>query len=287
MEENHRTNIPLPLPDREPEATDNCENESTWTESVDSGITVGSSIDFASHNEDASVLTGWTDEKHGLYLNYLEASFVKQLHHSTGLRGWHSQTKTWGPFASYERPPKARNSADQYTVLQDGCWQKINFGKNGPLLGRRSDSYIGLDSQWIHHFTSSSKQHIGAPLSLHESVVAEEVYWRSGSSRNSQEPGYRQDHDVSVDSTAEVSDQNFGDDDQESLNRPSSERGLKRAAADASSSDQVVPNGKFQKIDASSVNHAFTEKDAQELLSDEPESSACQKADLHYFLRGS
>lgn len=121
---------------------------------------------------------------------------------------------------------------------------------------------------------------------------------------------------------AEVSDQNFVDNDGESSNRPSSEKRLKRATAGASSSDQVsfrisfttfpcfivlslrsnlwnnhlsycymllqvVPHRKFQKINASSVNHALTEKDAQELLSDEPESFACQKDDLHYYLRGS
>lgn len=57
MEENLRTNIPVPLPDREAEATDNCESESTRTESIDSGITVGSSGDFLSHNADASEVT--------------------------------------------------------------------------------------------------------------------------------------------------------------------------------------------------------------------------------------
>lgn len=287
MEENLRTNIPVPLPDREAEATDNCESESTRTESIDSGITVGSSGDFLSHNADASESTGWTDEKHSLYLNHLETSFVKQLHRSAGLCGWHSRTKIWGPFSSYGTRPRTHNSADQYTVLQDGCWQKVNFGENGPLLDQRSDSYTGLDNQWIHHFTSSSKQRIGAPPSLHESILARDAYWRSGSSRNSQEPGYDQYHDVSVDSTTEVSDQNFVDNDGESSNRPSSEKRLKRATAGASSSDQVVPHRKFQKINASSVNHALTEKDAQELLSDEPESFACQKDDLHYYLRGS
>lgn len=201
MEENLRTNIPVPLPDREAEATDNCESESTRTESIDSGITVGSSGDFLSHNADASESTGWTDEKHSLYLNHLETSFVKQLHRSAGLCGWHSRTKIWGPFSSYGTRPRTHNSADQYTVLQDGCWQKVNFGENGPLLDQRSDSYTGLDNQWIHHFTSSSKQRIGAPPSLHESILARDAYWRSGSSRNSQEPGYDQYHDVSVDST--------------------------------------------------------------------------------------
>ncbi|KAL1170466.1 hypothetical protein V6Z11_A05G215400 [Gossypium hirsutum] len=44
----------------------------------------------------------WTDEKHSLYLNSMEASFINQLYDSVNLVGWNSQKE------KLERPKSSR-----------------------------------------------------------------------------------------------------------------------------------------------------------------------------------
>jgi hypothetical protein len=58
-------------------------------------------------------LTEWTDEKHRLYLDSLEASFVTELHRSMRLRGLRSQDNTSRLYSSKEPQVKTQNSSDQ------------------------------------------------------------------------------------------------------------------------------------------------------------------------------
>lgn len=54
--------------------------------------------------------TEWTDEKHSLYLDSLEASFVNELYHSMHLGGSCNRKSFWGTYSSRELPDKTNNS---------------------------------------------------------------------------------------------------------------------------------------------------------------------------------
>ncbi|KAK9287310.1 hypothetical protein L1049_015723 [Liquidambar formosana] len=128
MGENLRQNIPSPSPDLE--SMEGCRSELTRANSEDSSASKDNSSKHFSHRNGIATSgqsTDWTDEKHSLYLDSLEASFVNQLHHSMGFLASHSQEKMWDPNSSRKQPAKTRNSSDEFTVLRGGCWQKLKF----------------------------------------------------------------------------------------------------------------------------------------------------------------
>ncbi|KFK30024.1 hypothetical protein AALP_AA7G208000 [Arabis alpina] len=94
--------------------------ESTLSNS--SGLTVHNSRGDAD-----SKLDVWTNEKHNSYLDYLENSFVTQLYSLLG-----------GDAQRLSRARDVHKSTDQFTVLQNGCWQKVNFGKKRARLEKDS-----------------------------------------------------------------------------------------------------------------------------------------------------
>ncbi|CAN8229523.1 unnamed protein product [Cochlearia groenlandica] len=65
---------------------------------------------------------GWTNERHNSYLEYLENSFVKQLY--TFLGGDTHRLSKARDFRS-----NSRKSNDQFKVLHNGYWEKVNVGK--------------------------------------------------------------------------------------------------------------------------------------------------------------
>ncbi|GAV77430.1 hypothetical protein CFOL_v3_20901, partial [Cephalotus follicularis] len=186
--------------------------------------------------------TEWTDEKHSLYLGFLEASFIKQLHRFKGLRSRHSQESVWGPFISGEWPAGTHNPSDEYMVQRGGCWQKINFERDEPLLVSTADSHVLLESPWIQHFRSGSKRCHKKSTDLQEiSALRSEGVHFGGNPTFSFESGRGSEQDLechlchqnSVGSSTEVSDQNFVDgcDDREKSSVEKSENncsGLKQ-----------------------------------------------------------
>jgi hypothetical protein len=58
-------------------------------------------------------LTEWTDQKHSLYLDSLEASFVTELQRSMRLRGLCSQDNVRGTYSPEEPRTKTRKSSDE------------------------------------------------------------------------------------------------------------------------------------------------------------------------------
>ncbi|GAA0160100.1 hypothetical protein LIER_16732 [Lithospermum erythrorhizon] len=64
------------------------------------------------------------DEMHDQYLNRLEASFITQLHQSTGwLARWPNRSVNRNLPANQQK----RKASEQFTVFRDGCWVMINF----------------------------------------------------------------------------------------------------------------------------------------------------------------
>ncbi|KAE8007980.1 hypothetical protein FH972_004533 [Carpinus fangiana] len=299
MRENLRKNIPSPSP--QPQAMAGCGSELTRTSSDSSAITADTCKEPSRHCGNARMgqLTEWTDQKHSLYLDSLEASFVTNLQRSMCLRGLCSQDNVRGTYSPEEPRIKTRNSSDEFMVLRDGRWQKINFERNDNLLDSTADSHVVLGSPWIRHFTSSGKRRTERSLYVQEHGVLHHegthlkgnLTFASGSSRGL-------DHQGSFGGTTEISDQNFVDEDQgEKSSCASMVKRLKTSAADASRSDQVltkrnfvVPLGKFHTTDVSTADNASSEREQEgryELLSENPESLVCPKSDLHYFLKGS
>ncbi|KAH7840807.1 hypothetical protein Vadar_021895 [Vaccinium darrowii] len=64
----------------------------------------------------SSQSTTWTDEKHNAYLASLEASFVKQLHHSLSLLPERSEQKSYDPSPSQQQPLTGSHSSDKCTA---------------------------------------------------------------------------------------------------------------------------------------------------------------------------
>ncbi|KAK6159337.1 hypothetical protein DH2020_006651 [Rehmannia glutinosa] len=103
--------------------------------------------------------TAWTDEKHNSYLHHLEASFVKQLHQSKCLLAQCSDQNQRDINIFQKRLSNVKNASEQFNVLRNGRWQKINCSRGEPLCGSTStDSCASLKSKWIYNFKRINKQ---------------------------------------------------------------------------------------------------------------------------------
>ncbi|KAJ4716312.1 Cold regulated protein [Melia azedarach] len=296
MRGNSLRNMPSP----DPEVMDGCRSELTLADSESSGITVESSH----HNGNATPPAEWTNEKHNAYLDFLEASFVHQLHQLHGsmdLGGWCSHEKIRGPYSLQPLSTNNYSSSGQLMVLRDGNWQKIKFEENQPPSDNAAANSHGmLENPWIHHFTSAGKHPSSTPLDpqKHSLLCDEGFYFKEDMTFSCESAGSSEQHldchlghqNSDGSSAEEVSDQNFVDEEQEdrSSSRPLAKR-LRTAAIDASTADQVVPFGKPHTANPT-VNQASSEREElahDELFSEQPGSFARPRSDMNYFLRGS
>ncbi|KAJ4836335.1 hypothetical protein Tsubulata_007296 [Turnera subulata] len=258
MEEDLGRNILSPSPDRQ--VMGGCASELARTNSDASGLTVDRSKDSSqAHNADArpGTSTAWTDEKHGLYLESLETSFVNQLQHFIGLRGCRQEIAP-GLHSYQELSANGCGNSDQFMVLQDGCWQKVKFSRKEPLLDSTADSYSIPSNPQICYFASSGRQHNSAShylqnqnSSCSKRVRNSTVFYELASS-SEHRPECRPLHESFADNNREASDQNFVDEDKGERSRclPGPKR-LKMIGADATDNDQVVPFGKSNTRDVS------------------------------------
>ncbi|CAN6482905.1 unnamed protein product [Victoria cruziana] len=122
----------------------------------------------ASMTKDSSG-TEWTDEKHRSYLNSMEASFVRQLYDqdcfSEQLLNWlPKKTKVLNQRTTHLTTGSL--SFSQFKVLQEGCWQKLNFNDATARSDAAKDKWLLLANPWIQRFAmaSSSKMHTRTPL---------------------------------------------------------------------------------------------------------------------------
>ncbi|KAI9199927.1 hypothetical protein LWI28_000435 [Acer negundo] len=163
-----------------------------------------------------SVSTEWTDDKHSMYLKYMEASFVDRLYNSLDSLGW--------------RSPKKKSSD---ITSSSGCWQKINFERPDSQLKKTHDPSGFLSSPWIRHYKSSCKPQTLASPSLPGTAGLKNRAVNSsgknavscGSASSSEHFAACQSHSCNqdlVDSNTEVSDQNFTDEEikSEKLSNP-------------------------------------------------------------------
>ncbi|KAK6253538.1 hypothetical protein QUC31_015258 [Theobroma cacao] len=295
MGDNLRCNFPFPAPFSDSQA---CVSELTRTNSDSSGcaVTIENFRDPTANARPGQSMV-WTNEKHNLYLDFLEASFVKQLHCSISLHGCHSKEEIWGSYPTQKLPAKGHNSSDQISILQDGCCQKIDYESNDPLLDSTADSNQILGSPWIEHFRSAGKSSSSTfPVPTETAVLNDGIYLKSNSNVSYKSARSSQHHLIfhscnqSLDCcTSEVSDQNFADEDQgKKISCVSGAKRLKMTAMlGASSNSQVVPLGRLHSVDDSVISDTSTKRGKKKLLSEHPESFPCPKSDMCYFLRES
>ncbi|CAL9118566.1 unnamed protein product [Musa textilis] len=129
------------------------ESRSNWLSTVEEMSTIeGPSTDSRLVD---SLLNGWTDEKHALFLNSIEASFVNDLYngeyHSKAFLGQLSRIKTHkGSFGPYENDLKS----GQFKVLQTGCRASLRFDGDNNHAGMENGSLSLSANPWIEHFRS-------------------------------------------------------------------------------------------------------------------------------------
>ncbi|XP_031497705.1 cold-regulated protein 27-like isoform X1 [Nymphaea colorata] len=204
--------------------------------------------------------TEWTDEKHKSYLNSMEASFVRQLYDQECFSGhplnWLSKKRK----LLNQRPTQSTIGSSpfsQFKVLQEGCWQKINFDDTSARSDAAKDKWQLFANPWIQHFAtaSSSKMHTITPSKFlgKASWEAEKrtcYEWNEGVSSSSQinvgqiPADCSRKHVLEIyGNTTEVSDQNFSDEEDTSLVKGSQMKKLRKWNPQASGVDKVVPLG--------------------------------------------
>ncbi|XP_047328749.1 cold-regulated protein 27-like isoform X2 [Impatiens glandulifera] len=155
---------------------------------------------ISGESKSMSLSTEWTDEKHSLYLDSMEASFVQQLYTNNfiGLSTLEKKEQSKASSSSSSYKPFGR----QFKVLRDGQWGRIDFERNNN--GKRQTEVeedgaaLLLMNPWIRHFRSGRSQ-TAADNSRKEGILAE------GSSSSSS--------CIAAESRTEMTDQNFGDED--------------------------------------------------------------------------
>ncbi|CAD5333791.1 unnamed protein product [Arabidopsis thaliana] len=194
--------------------------------------------------------TEWTNEKHSLYLKSMEASFVDQLYNSLGALGKNENVSESTRFGSGRKP-----SQEQFKVLHDGFWQKINVKQPEHRINGRhgGNSHEFLRSPWIKHYKPLVKTQIPVTDEPENQVVSssngKKGICSSGSASSlKQLSSHSRDHDQISVGEAEVSDQNFVNEGIKGENG-SSKKMKTVMMSESSSTDQVVPLNKLLQHD--------------------------------------
>ncbi|XP_062216614.1 cold-regulated protein 27-like [Phragmites australis] len=166
-------------------------NRSIKAEPAAGGITKGNRIlDTMS--------SGWTDERHMLYISSMEASFVDQLYN----HGHHSHNANGNGFKVHRR----------------GVWEYIKYEKDN-TCAQSGTKYCLPANPWIQHFRprdcGSNVQSDGMEASAgdHESCTQTNRV-RLSVSHGREREACKGDNQL-LDENTEVSDQNFADDEVE------------------------------------------------------------------------
>ncbi|KAK9109202.1 hypothetical protein Sjap_017262 [Stephania japonica] len=188
----------------------------------------------------------WTDEKHNLYLNYMETSFVRKLYNheycSAGSHSWKPKRKNMQDPNSWQKLNANNVDSDHFDMLQSGCWRKHNFEKAQPkaCIAEESSASANL---WVERFKvgkQSKHRAISSDLQVDGSAYykAANIGFQSTSSRNFSA--------CSTSSIQEVSDQNFVNEENGGWQSSSVGRSkkAKTVGSDVSENDQVVPVSK-------------------------------------------
>ncbi|OIS96350.1 PREDICTED: uncharacterized protein LOC109235653 isoform X2 [Nicotiana attenuata] len=182
---------------------------------------------------------GWTNEKHNTFLDFLEASFVKQLHRSmASLAGSMELNKSSSNLAK-KLSAHVNKASEQVPSLHDDCWKKMNTVRKPPVVDITADSHDcpkNLHSDRHHHV-----------LDIHFCCKLHCKEKRTRDKRSSSGGHETRSHLILSESAelrkevfrlAEGSGQNFEDEDFE---ENSSCKKMKPALVDTTDQEQIVP----------------------------------------------
>ncbi|KAK6136907.1 hypothetical protein DH2020_029352 [Rehmannia glutinosa] len=175
--------------------------------------------------------TAWTNEKHNSYLHHLEASFVKQLHQSKCLLAQCSDQNQRDINIFQKQLTNVKNASEQFNVLRNGYWQKINCSRGELLCGSTSS-----DSSEIPDFRElcTTVKHRKRTISHGLATCSREC--------SSNDPYLGNLFDLQREGTG----QNFLDEDnQNTSNFESQAKRLKTTLAETSLQDQVISRVDF------------------------------------------
>lgn len=202
-----------------------------------------------------SLSNGWTDEKHNLYLNSIEATFVKQLygreHVSSNLSRWFSKSQK-KPNPSQLNPNNQKPG--QFKVMSQGCWENLKFEGTKSREAIEESCYI-LANPWLQHLKLVSigkRAQTSANMDNNDFLnplinLSSQMEVKKTSSKQlpvCHPVMYYQDL---VSSRAEASDQNFVDAGHEQAEEPVNARLKKRSrrTPEPQFIDQIVPCSSF------------------------------------------
>ncbi|KAL7582754.1 hypothetical protein Lser_V15G45814 [Lactuca serriola] len=132
MEGSRRRNSSSPSMLADLTATHGCDNELSPSNSdltSNSSLTVNNCKGRLHQIEDSAkdCVTTWTDEKHDLYLDHLESSFVEQLHRSIGVLAFCSNDDSKSHYLSRKLVAKNRNTSAKLKIIQDSYSDKTTL----------------------------------------------------------------------------------------------------------------------------------------------------------------
>ncbi|KAK4437887.1 hypothetical protein Salat_0122800 [Sesamum alatum] len=244
---------------------------------------VGRDYELTRSNSDASLLTAenckdilcrspnvapddrsaWTDEKHNLYLHHLEVSFVEQLKQSKYLIAQFSEENKRHINISEKQLINVSNAFEQFNVLWNGDWQKINCVMGEPFSSSISaDSCTPIKSKGICNFNHTRVHHPPSSAEMPEFLkhCSTEKHGKriishgfaACSEQFSSGNAYQGDL---FDLEKEGMGQNFLDEDNQNISNsgPRAKR-LRTASANSYSQNQIVPYRKWPTADYSVIN---------------------------------
>lgn len=207
----------------------------------------------------------WTNERHSLFLDSMEASFVRRLHNheydSVDKLGHHSRMDNL-------------QDPNQFKMLQSGCWKKTNFEFSQPKTKAVDGRRALLDNQWIRHFRHGGKhQEFTLPIQNENGASSgDSIYPRGqklegfeaascGATMRSKklDVGYFHERDQDyVIENSEVSDQNFVNEDKEETHCKGKK--MKKATTYVQIRDQVVPLSQYATTEDLNESRAYPTK---------------------------
>ncbi|KAI4389536.1 hypothetical protein MLD38_001752 [Melastoma candidum] len=197
----------------------------------------------------------WTDEKHCQYLKSMEASFVNQLYDSMEPPCWHSDKDNFPVSRGHDQC--VYSPSGQFKVQQDSCWKNITFEGPCSVSNTSDKAHVFLTSSWLRNFRGTpGHRGLGLKASSNICKVASSTNHptrEKGKKAFTSYPDVKSEQchasvsylrgEAVIGNNAEVSDQNFADDDLRSTDQNGlcSAKRTKTLATDSPCDDQVVP----------------------------------------------
>ncbi|XP_008452555.2 cold-regulated protein 27-like isoform X1 [Cucumis melo] len=162
-----------------------------------------------------SVPSDWTDEKHHLFLESMEASFVSQMFdsgHSVGSCPSKDNSSRTKLLSKSQSASHVHSHFGQFKVLRRGSWKNINFEPTESRSNFLNEYQALSHNPWIHHFKAARKNKNVACKS--QAIGSRGRNSLSLEAANNSGPIRASNSDLSqqyISSNKEVSDQNFVD----------------------------------------------------------------------------